>query len=163
MVLAKVIFSEEDDSAVKNKSIFINKGSGDGIQKGMAAVSGEGVVVGKVVDVKANMSKICLVVDQDCKFAASIKNYDKTAGIVQGELGLTAKMDLIPQTEDVKVGDIVVTSGLEQFINEGLVIGKVSEVKKENNELWQNATIETLVNLDNLKIVSVLFQSGQSQ
>lgn len=94
--------------------------------------------------------------NSDCKLAATILGDTKTNGITAGDLGLTIKMDFIPQTVIIKPGDLVVTSGLEDAIPRGLVIGKVSTVTKESNDLWQSAVIEPLINPDDLIIISVL-------
>lgn len=140
----------------QNSAVIINKGSKDGLSPGLAVVSGKGVVIGKVISVKSSLAEIYLTVNPFCKFAVAMQNQDKTIGVARGELGLTAIMEFIPQTEKINIGDIVITSGLEQNIPRGLIIGKVSQVKKESNEIWQSAVIEPLVDLNELIIVSVL-------
>lgn len=150
--------------ASDSQSIVIDKGANNGLTSGLAVVSSvanensiaQGVIIGKIVNVKENTSEIYLVTNKNCKLAASILGENKTSGAVHGELGLTVNMDFVPQTENIKVGDIVATSGLEKNIKRGLVIGRISEVKKENNEVWQSATIEPLLSLDNLNMVAVL-------
>ncbi|GEM_PF-124865 len=150
-------------NAADSQTIVINKGAADGIYAGLAAVSSaavgtssQGVIIGKVVGVKDHISQIYLVTNKNSKLAASILGENKTSGIAQGELGLTVKMNFIPQTENIKVGDIVATSGLEPSVPRGLIVGKVSDVKRENNDVWQSATIEPMVNLDDLGIVAIL-------
>ena len=146
-----------------NQSVVIDKGSADGLFAGLAVVSStamgtssQGVIIGKIINVKEHIAEVYLVTNKNSKLAASIFGENKTSGIASGELGLTVKMDFIPQTENIKVGDIVATSGLEQSIPRGLVIGRVIKVSKENNEVWQSATIEPLVGLDTLSIISIL-------
>lgn len=146
-----------------SRSVLIDKGAKDGLFAGLAVVSSsgsgdqsQGVIIGKIVNVKDNLSEIYLVTDKNCKLAAAILGEKKTSGIVTGELGLTIKMEFISQTENIKEGDLVATSGLEQNIPRGLVIGRVTKVIKENNEVWQSATIEPQINLDSLAVVSIL-------
>lgn len=156
-VLANVIFRGSlDNPTAASQIIIINKGAKDGVLPGLAVTSSHGIIIGKIIKVKSNLSEVYLTTNPACKLAATMQNQDKTSGIVQGELGLTVKMEFIPQTEEIKVGDTVVTSGLEQNIPRGLVIGKVTQVIKESNELWQSAVIEPLVDLDELVIVSIL-------
>lgn len=145
------------------QSAIIDKGSDDGLFAGLVVVSStvvgnsiQGVVIGKITDVKENISEICLATNENIKFAASILGENKTSGIASGDLGLTIKMDFIPQIENIKQGDIVATSGLEKNIPRGLAIGRIVKVAKENNEVWQSASIEPLIDLDALSIVSVL-------
>jgi len=146
-----------------SRSVVIDKGLRDGLFAGLAVVSfvnsgdtSQGVIIGKIVNVRDNLSEIYLVTNKNCKLAAAILGQGKTSGIAMGELGLTIKMSFIPQTENIKEGDLVATSGLEQNIPRGLVIGRVTKVIKENNEVWQSATIEPQINLDSLSIISVL-------
>lgn len=152
-VISQGVFFE---SSQENNSIVIDKGSKDGLSSGLILVDSNGIVVGKIIEVNDSMSEACLITDKDCKLAASIQNQDKTIGIAEGDLGLTVRMNYIPQTEEIKIDDTVVTSGLEEKIPRGLVIGKVIQTNKDNNEVWQNAVIEPLVDLDRLVIVSVL-------
>jgi rod shape-determining protein MreC len=147
------------DTADRTETIYIDKGLSEGITPGLAVVSGQGLIIGKIIEVKDNISKVYLTNNPKCKLAAAVLNETKTSGVTEGELGLTVKMSFVPQAETIKVGDIIVTSGLEKMIPRGLVIGKVAEVKKESNELWQTAMVEQLANPDNLIIVSVLLPS----
>ena len=144
------------ESSGREETIIIDKGSKDGVYPGLAIVSGQGMIIGKVAEAKENISQVNLTNSSKCKLAATILNEDKTSGVTEGELGLTIKMEFIPQEEEVNIGDIIVTSGLEQAIPRGLVIGKVTQVEKENNEIWQFATLEPLVQAEDLVIVSVL-------
>jgi len=146
-----------------SRSILIDKGSKDGLFAGLAVVSSwaygtssQGVIIGKVINVKEHLSEVYLITNKNSKLAAAIFGEKKTSGIASGELSLTIKMNFIPQTENIKAGDVVATSGLEPNIPRGLVIGRVTKVIKENNEVWQSATIEPMINLDSLSIVSIL-------
>lgn len=146
-----------------NQAILIDKGSVDGLYPGLAVISStaigtssQGVIIGKVIDVKDHIAEIYLVTNKKIKLAAAIFGDNKTSGIASGDLGLTVKMDFIPQTENIQIGDIVATSGLEQGVSRGLVIGRVSKIIKENNEVWQSAIIEPATDLDSLSIVAVL-------
>ncbi|MDO8592437.1 MAG: rod shape-determining protein MreC [bacterium] len=149
--------------AQDSQTVAIDKGLNDGLFPGLPVVSSEsfgtssrGVVIGKIISVKDNLAEACLITNKNCKLAVSILGKNITSGIAHGEMGLTVKMEFIPQTENIKIGDLAATSGLEQYIARGLVVGRVGNVIKENNEVWQSATIEPQINLDNLSIVAVL-------
>jgi len=144
------------DIAGRTETITIDKGLRDGVYNGLSVISSKGIVVGKVYETKSQTAKVYLSNSSKCKLAATALNDDKTSGVTEGELGLTIKMGLIPQAKEINAGDIIVTSGLEKDIPRGLVIGKVKEVNKENNELWQEATIEPMIDPDEIIIVSVL-------
>lgn len=153
-VVASVIAKEA--AAEDSSGLVINRGVKDGLVPGLAVVSEEGLIVGKVVATKDTTAKICLTTNRNCQLAAAIQNSAKTQGITDGDLGLTIKMSYIPQLEKIMPGDIVITSGLGEHIARGLVIGRVAQVYNESNEVWQEAIIEPLINLDNLTIVSVI-------
>ena len=139
-----------------DQDIVIDKGSKDGIKEDLGVINEDGVIIGKVSEVRDNISKICLTTNSNCKLAATIQNNDRTMGVTEGDLGLTIKMNYIPQSEKINLNDTVVTSGLGGNIARGLVIGKVSQINNKSNEIWQDVNIEPLFDLNNLTIVTVL-------
>jgi len=156
-VMANVVSRGEiSGDSKRTETIVIDKGRANGLQEGLVVLTEEGVVAGKIMEAKERTSQVYLVNNENCRLASTIMGEDKTSGIIKGELGLTIKMKFIPQTQSVQAGDKVTTSGLESLIPRGLAIGKVVKVKRESNELWQTATIEPLVDTEDLIIVSVL-------
>ncbi len=144
------------DVREKNGDIVIDKGKKDGVGFGDVVLSKEGVVIGKINNVKDRISSVVLVSNNKCKLAAMLQNGTGVSGIVEGRLGLTMSMNFIPQTEDISIGDLIVTSGLEKNIPKGLLIGDVSQVKKESNKIWQSAVIDPIIDFDDILIVSIL-------
>jgi rod shape-determining protein MreC len=139
-----------------DQDIVIDKGLKDGVRNGLGVINENGVVIGKVLEARDSLSKVCLTTNRSCKFAATIQNQERTMGITEGDLGLTIKMNFIPQSDKIVMGDTVITSGLGGNIPRGLVIGKVSQINNQSNEIWQDVNIEPLLNLNTLTIVSVL-------
>jgi rod shape-determining protein MreC len=155
-VLAKVISQENFlDAGKSGQDIVIDKGRKDNLYNGLVVVNESGVVVGKVLEAGDNSSKICLLTNANCKVAVSILNENRTIGVTAGDLGLTVKLNFVGQTEKINVGDTVVTSGLEKDVPAGLVVGHISQINNNQNDVWQNINIEPVVNFDNLRIVSV--------
>lgn len=152
-VLAQEFLTEKSEA---RQNIIIDKGFKDGVSIGLGVINEEGVIIGKVVEAKDRSAKICLITSNSCKLAATLQNEDKTVGVSEGNLGLTIKMNFIPQTEKININDLVITSGLGEVIPRGLLIGRVSEVMDKSNEIWQSAVIESLVDLNNLTIVAVV-------
>ncbi len=156
-ILANVISRDSlVNSGTLNNIIIIDKGKYDGVVPGLLVLNEEGMVVGKVAQSKNYLAQVDLVTSRQCRLAVSTLTNGKTIGVIEGELGLTIKMGFIPQTENLQVGDVVISSGLEKNIPHGLVIGKISKINRESNELWQSATVEPLADLENLNIVSVV-------
>lgn len=144
------------DSSFSDKFIVINVGSKDGIKEGFAAVADEGIVIGKVIKVGEKNSFVRLLIDRNSAIAASLGVYQATQGVVNGRMGLSLEMNLIPQDVILKPEMIVKTSGLDDFIPAGLVIGLVSTVDESTNELFQKAVIKPAVDYDSLDIVAVV-------
>jgi len=152
------IISRENylDAGARTEAIIIDKGRSSGLFVGLAVVDQQGIIVGKIAEVKENSAKAYLSNSEKCKFAAVVMGQEKTGGIAQGKMGLVIEMKFIPQSSSVSAGGMAVSSGLEPAVPRGLVIGRISEVRKENNDLWQTAALEPISDPAELIIVSVI-------
>ncbi|MCX6745816.1 MAG: rod shape-determining protein MreC [Candidatus Parcubacteria bacterium] len=137
-------------------TLLINKGSADGIKVGYPVIVDNGVIIGKIIEVQDHLAEVLLLTDKLSQLAISSLNSNKTSGLANGEYGLSIKIDLIPQDVEIKEGDIIITSGKEENIPRGLVIGKVNRVISAANELFKSATINPLVDYEELLIASVI-------
>jgi rod shape-determining protein MreC len=153
LILANVVSKSGDLTA---SSILIDKGKRDGIEEGMSVIIGEGTMIGKIYEVSEDNSIVNLVYDNKIKIGVTIIGTEKTLGVLEGGYGNSSVIKLIPQTENIKIGDIVVTSKLESNTIEGLIIGKVTLVKKEKFEPFQEAVVESFLDTDKLKIAGVI-------
>jgi len=137
-------------------TIILNRGSQDGIIINNPVVVSNGVLVGKVVRVEKNVAVVRLINDNQSKVAATVMNEDKSLGLVEGGYGISVRMNFIPQNELIQVEDTIVTSGLEEGIPKGLLIGTVEAVEKEAYHPFQKAVLKPLTNLDKINLVSVI-------
>lgn len=137
-------------------TIIVNRGAKDGIKTGCPAISDKGILVGKVARVEDNFSVIRLLDDNQSKVAATVANHDRSLGLVEGGYGISVLMNLIPQNEVVNVGDTAVTSGLEEGIPRGLLIGTVEAVEKEAHQPFQTAVIKPFVSFSKITLASIL-------
>lgn len=153
-VLIGYVITRNTDENIN--TITIDQGFKDGVLVGAPVLVSDGIMVGKVMRTNEYSSVVLLVNDHTSQVAASIQNIDKTIGIVQGEYGLGVKMELIPQTEEINEGDIVITSGVEEYIPRGLVLGTIDTVIKSEESLFQEAVIRLPVDLTKIHMVSVL-------
>lgn len=154
-VLAEIIIKTTDGTS---NSVIINRGSEDGIETGNPVFFDNGFLLGRIIAVEKNTAVMRLITDNRSKITASIINQNKTQGLVEGEHGLSIKMKMIPQDENVQVGDIVITSGSESKIPRGLIIGKVESIQKELYEPFQSANLRPLADLNKVNIVTVLLK-----
>ncbi|OGL98183.1 hypothetical protein A2304_03670 [Candidatus Uhrbacteria bacterium RIFOXYB2_FULL_57_15] len=137
-------------------AFVIDRGSDDGVEIGDPAVTGNGVLVGKVVAVTATSATVRVVSDRDSATAIALLNGTRTIGIAQGISGALLALHYIPQDERVAVNDIVVTSGLEDNIPSGLIVGIVNTVTGDPTAPFQEAVIEPLGDVRRIYTVSVI-------
>lgn len=113
-------------------------------------------LVGKIIKTRKNSSLALLINDDLSRVAAKIQNQANTIGLVEGEYGLEVMMNLIPQVESIKEGDIVVTSGLEESVPAGIIIGEIKSIKREPEEMFQSAALASPVNFNKVTLVSII-------
>jgi rod shape-determining protein MreC len=152
-VAARVIGVSPDPTI---HSLIINKGKNNSIKEGLPVIVGPGILVGRVVEVDDDITKILLITDSQSKTSGIVQNSKGSQGIISGEYGIYFKMELIPYDDLIEPGQYVITSGLETNIPKGLIIGQIDKVSKSPGELFQSATIRPLRSLDNLVILSVI-------
>lgn len=139
-------------------SLFINRGARDGIAERNPVVAAHGVLVGTIARVDERTSLVRLLTDDQSKVAATLVNKDKSLGLIEGGYDISVRMNFIPQNEAVRVGDHVVTSGLEDNMPRGLLIGDVAAVVKEAYQPFQYAIVNPAVSLTHLTEVSVIIE-----
>ena len=151
MVAAQVIGR---DSSNRYKSVILNKGESDGIQKDMGVVTPSGVV-GRVVKTTGATSVVLLVTDPNNAIAGLIQR-TRDEGIVEGTAQGQAKLKYIPMLSAVKEGDHVVTSGLVGGFPRGLSIGTITSIDREEGALFQTAQIVPEVDVHHLEEVLII-------
>jgi len=148
---ARVIGS---DSTNWFRTIFINKGSKDGIGRNMPVLSPEGIV-GRVVEVMPLAAKVQLVTDPSSSIAALIQR-TRVMGLVTGDVGTRVRMRYLPLMAEVEVGDLVVTSGLGGIFPKGIPVGKIEQVDRKGGSFFQEARMSLNVDFSRLEEVLVL-------
>ncbi len=139
-----------------NQNIVINKGSQDGIYEGLAVVNESGIVIGKIIAVENRSSQLCLINNNFCKMSVALLNSSGSIGLSEGNLGLSVKINFVPQGEEINEGDQIISSGLEKDIPRGLLLAKVNHVDYDHSDIWQNITAEALFNPSRLNILAVI-------
>ena len=135
-------------------TIIIDKGKNQGIVQDMAATS-QGTLIGRVTDVYADSSKILLITDPFSSIPAQLTTVEAT-GLVQGQVGMGLVINEVPQETDLKKGETIVTSGLGGQYPKGLILGTVENVTKQNNSIFQSASLRTLVDFNSLERVQII-------
>ena len=134
--------------------IIINRGSDDGLRRGMPVVSSQGLV-GRVAAVTAGGARVQLITDPDTAVNVRIQPSGAEA-LLQGSITGDLTVEAIPQDANLQNGDLVLTSGLGGNYPPDILIGQISGVRQRPVELFQSATIEPVVDFSLLEIVLVI-------
>lgn len=136
------------------KYLLIDLGSDQGIAPGMPVMSDVGLV-GRIVEVSANSSKVLLITDPGSAINALVQG-SRVLGVLAGVDGGNPRIKYLTQDVVISPGDIVLTSGLGGSLPKGLVIGQILRVRHRDYEMFQEAEVRPTVNFDRLELVLVI-------
>lgn len=143
----------------------INRGSEDGVAVDMNVISGAGLV-GIVTEVGPHWATVRSIIDDSSNVSATVTSISQNC-IVTGDLQMMdeGKIQFIQLTDDedqVQEGDKVVTSSVSSKFLKGILIGYISEVETDSNNLTKQGTIIPAVDFDNIQEVLVITQLKQT-
>jgi len=136
------------------KTIMINKGSEVGLARGLPVIAPEGLV-GRVVEVMPGSAKVQLLTDPVSSVGALLKE-QRVTGLVTGDRGQTAIVKYLPLLAEVRVGDVVLTSGMGGAFPKGIMIGTVTAIHRKSGALFQEASVQPSVDFGRLEEVLVI-------
>ena len=134
--------------------ILLDRGSDDGVRRDMPVVTDYGLV-GKIVEVTSQASKVQLIVDSSSAVNALLQK-SRERGVVTGQLAGGLVLQYISQQVTVEAGERVLTSGLGGTYPQDIVIGTVGAVQKLNYEVLQQADVIPGVDFSRLEIVLII-------
>lgn len=135
------------------QTITINKGTNDGLKADMAVISPAGVI-GRIVTPSRRAAKVQLLIDRNAAAGALIER-TRVQGVVLGTGESILRMEYVAEIGDVKVGDTVVTSGVDGIYPKGFVIGRVEKVERAGGA-YKSITVRPPVDLRSLETVLVV-------
>ena len=148
--------------------VTINKGSNDGLSPQMSVMSDNGLV-GKVLDVNPTSARVALLSNNDntlVRVAAMIQGEKESIyGTLTGfdhEKNILI-MSQIQATQEIKVGDKVVTSGLGGVSPSSLYIGTVEEVAMDRFGLYKEVRIKPAADTNDVRYVTVVKRTSESR
>lgn len=134
--------------------IIIDHGSDDGILYGMPVVTQQGLV-GRVDAVTASASRVQLITDPGSVINVRLQSLKREAQLT-GSITSDISLINIPQDVVVNPGEILLTSGLGGNYPSDVLIGQVTSVIKKENELFQTASVQPIVNYSTLRAVLII-------
>lgn len=136
--------------------LTIDRGSDDGITVDLAVVYRD-TYIGLVTSVNPKTSQVTLSSDPDSRIAVFTQNNDgRSRGILSGQFGSEMLLDKILHQEVIGEGDLVYSEGTEGKLPRGLIMGKVSRVYDRRNEIFKQAVVKSIFNVNDLDLVFIL-------
>ncbi len=134
--------------------VIINRGSSDGLRRGMPVVTQQGLV-GRIAAVTASAARVQLVTDPNMRINVRVEPAG-TTGLLVGSLTGDLSLEQVPLDANMQPGDVVLTSGLGGDYVPNLLVGQVTGVRKLEFELFQSASVQPVVDFNRLQIVLVI-------
>ncbi|HET7441334.1 MAG TPA: rod shape-determining protein MreC [Terriglobales bacterium] len=136
-----------------SRSVYIDKGTRDGIKPDMAVITADGIV-GKVFRVFHSTSQVLLIDDQSSGVGALLEK-SRLQGVLKGTPAGEIVLEKVAGDEQVQSGEAVVTSGGDRIFPKGLRVGTVTRVS-QSPDLFLNIRVKPAANLSKLEEVLVV-------
>lgn len=142
------------------RTITIDKGLSDGLKTDMAVLA-PGGVVGRIILPTNRASKVQLLIDRDAAAGAMVER-GRAQGVIVGTGTDRFRLDHVPGASDIKVGDRVVTSGIEGIYPKGFVIGQIESIDRTSGE-FSGIAVRPAVEFSSLESVLVVLTPPASE
>ncbi len=156
-VPAQVIGSSGSDLS---RSIYIDKGSNDGVAQDMAVITSGGIV-GKVLRVYPSTSLVLMINDQSSGVGAMLDK-SRLQGVVRGTPNGELILERVMSDEQVAAGETVLSSGGDQIFPKGLPLGTVSKVSP-GKEMFLNIHVKPAADLSRVEEVLVVTEKRERE
>lgn len=141
------------DTAGRFKSMVLDRGSASGIEVNDAVVNANGLI-GRVVLTTADMSKVQLVIDNNCSVGVLLER-TRREGVLRGDGTGNAQLYDIPSLADVQPGDQILTAGIDGIYPKGIPVGTVVRADK-GPELFKNIRVKPSVDFGSIEEVIII-------
>ena len=134
--------------------IIIDRGSDDGLRKGMPVITQQGLV-GSVAAVTAGAARVQLINDPGSSINAILQQ-SGIEGVVNGKITGEIVLDMVSKNATIQPGELILTSGLGGKFPANIVIGQVVTIRSEAYSLFQSASVQPAVDFSQLEIVLII-------
>jgi rod shape-determining protein MreC len=146
------------DPSLWFKTVIIDRGSSDGVQKGMPAVTIEGIV-GQVLDTSPHYAKIILATDPNSAIDVLVQR-TRVRGIIKGMSTSQYQLHYVLKNSDVQKDDRIVTSELGGIFPKGLLVGTVAKVVKDRRGMFQQIEVTPSVDFSRLENMIIIMKNS---
>jgi rod shape-determining protein MreC len=142
------------DATGLSRTLVLSSGEDQGLRRDMAVISNDGVV-GKLIATSRHAARVLLISDHNSALDA-FDQRSRARGIVAGVVEDGLAMKYVDRSEDLKPGDLIITSGLDGIFPRGLLVGEVARVSQEGPGLFLNVEVRSAVDFRKLEQVMIL-------
>jgi rod shape-determining protein MreC len=156
MEIAEVIGTDADPL---RHVIIINRGSQNNLKEGLTVLDDNGIM-GQIISVYPHSSRVMLLSDKEHSLSVRVDTSGMRAIVSgTGDLG-RLKMEYVPTSANLKVGDKVYSSGLGQHFPAGYLVGTIAKVKRDNSGEFAQIDVKPAAQLAGGHHVVVLFSDS---
>ena len=151
-ILGEVLYTARNPFTRK---LVVDKGAMEGVVAGMPVIDGTGVV-GQVTTVGTFAAEVTLVTEKDQSVPVMlVRNGLRAVAVGSGKDG-SIDVPFMPVSADVQVGDVFVTSGIDQTYPPGLVVAQVTNVEKNPARVHATIAARPAARVENYRYVRLL-------
>ncbi|WP_105188024.1 rod shape-determining protein MreC [Pseudoalteromonas sp. T1lg48] len=142
--------------------VVINKGTSDGLREGLAVIDELGVV-GQVIQVGASTSRVLLITDTTHATPVRVlRNNVRTVVEGMGKIS-SVKLSHVPHSLDIRIGDVLLSSGLGERFPEGYPVAVVTHINRDEGRPFAQIYAQPVAQLDRIRLLLVLTDTPQMQ
>jgi rod shape-determining protein MreC len=141
------------------RTMTIDRGTSSGFKPDMAVISPAGVV-GRIIMPSARASKVQLLIDRNAAAGAMVER-SRAEGVAVGTGGDRLRLEYVSGTADVRVGDRIVTSGIDGIYPKGFVIGQIESIQRGSGE-FSGIVVKPAVDFSGLESVLIVLSPPAS-
>jgi rod shape-determining protein MreC len=138
------------------RTLLIDKGTDSGIRRGAAVMTAQGMV-GKILEVENKTAKVLLLIDSNSALDILVQR-SRAKGIIEGRTEELCELRFVSKNEDIRSGDVIITSGLDEIIPKGIVVGAVVNVVRNSPGFFQLVEVKPAADFSRLEEVLVVVQ-----
>ncbi len=135
-------------------SISIDKGSLAGVEIGMGVVNPEGII-GQIAAVSPHAARVILIDDPLSNVDVMLQQ-PRVRGLLEGAGQGRTIVQFVGKGQSVRIGDTIITSGMDSVFPKGLLVGRVEKVSHRVGEMFQEVEVAPAVSFPRVEEVLVV-------
>ena len=135
---------------------LIDRGKKDGIKIGQAVIYAGGFLVGKINESDDLSAKVLSLTDSDSSVFC-LTQEGRVSGVIRGDHGAGIFFDMVAPEKAVSQGETIISSGLDNGIPKGLLVGRVGEKISKESDVFQKFKVTPFVNDKEIESIFVIF------